>query len=83
MEANHPPPVSVSLYWDSKAEEQRAAGKAALCGFTALLAGIGLARFGYAPFVPALVPARWFTPEQADCLGAANLMGECVGRKHC
>jgi predicted MFS family arabinose efflux permease len=79
MEANHPAPVHVSVNWDPRTEERRAAGKAALCGFAALFAGIGLARFGYAPFVPALVHARWFTAERADYLGAANLMGYVFG----
>jgi predicted MFS family arabinose efflux permease len=74
-----PGPVSVSLDWDLGTEDRLAAGKAALCGFAALFAGIGLARFGYAPLVPALVHARWFTPEQADYLGAANLMGYVGG----
>src|SRR5262249_10872265 len=79
METNHPAPVGVNVDWDLRAEERLAAGKAAFCGFAALFAGIGLARFGYAPFVPALVHARWFTPEQADYLGAANLMGYVFG----
>ncbi len=74
METNHPAPISVSVHWERKSEERLAAGKAVLCGFAALFAGIGLARFGYAPFVPALVHARWFTPEQADYLGAARTM---------
>jgi predicted MFS family arabinose efflux permease len=78
METNHPA-ASVSPYWDVRAEERIAAGKAVLCGFAALFAGIGLARFGYAPFVPALVQARWFTAEQAGYLGAANLMGYVLG----
>jgi hypothetical protein len=32
---------------------------AALC---ANLVGIGLARFGYTPLIPALISANWFTP---------------------
>lgn len=79
METNHPAPVSVNLSRDLRPEERLAARKAALCGFAALFAGIGLARFGYAPFVPALVHARWFTPEQAAYLSAANLMGYVFG----
>ena len=79
METKHPAPVIVSPYRNLGVEDRLAAGKAALCGFAALFAGIGLARFGYAPFVPALVHARWFTPEQADYLGAANLMGYVFG----
>jgi predicted MFS family arabinose efflux permease len=64
---------------DLSAGERLAAGKAAFCGFAALFAGIGLARFGYTPFVPALVHAGWFTAEQADYLGAANLTGYVFG----
>jgi Uncharacterised MFS-type transporter YbfB len=69
----------VSVHWEPKSEERLAAGKAALSGLAALFAGIGLARFGYTPFVSALVHVHWFTPEQADYLGAANLMGYVFG----
>jgi hypothetical protein len=73
METNRPARVSVNLCWDLRAEERLAAGKAAFCGFAALFAGNGLARFGYAPLVPALAHARWFTPEKAD-YAQANLL---------
>ncbi len=63
----------------SRNADKRMVRNAALCGSAALFAGIGLARFGYAPFVPALVEARWFTPSQADYLGAANLVGYVFG----
>lgn len=45
----------------------------------ALLVGTGLARFAYAPLIPALVAGRWFTPAAADYLGAANLAGYLLG----
>src|SRR5439155_24891276 len=49
---------------------------AALC---ANLVGIGLARFGYTPLIPALVAAGWFEPSAAVYLGAANLAGYLAG----
>jgi predicted MFS family arabinose efflux permease len=52
---------------------------AALAGLIALLVGIGLSRFGYAPLVPALIQEGWFTPAQAGFLGATNLAGYLVG----
>src|SRR5881227_1129813 len=49
---------------------------AALC---ANLVGIGLARFGYTPLIPALAGAGWFEPSAAVYLGAANLAGYLAG----
>ena len=49
---------------------------AALC---ASLVGIGLARFAYTPLIPVLIRAGWFTPAQADYLGAANFAGYLAG----
>jgi predicted MFS family arabinose efflux permease len=49
---------------------------AALC---ANLVGIGLARFGYPPLIPALIAAGWFRPSDAVYLGAANLAGYLAG----
>ena len=49
---------------------------AALC---ANLVGIGLARFGYTPLIPALIAAGWFAPSAAVYLGAANLAGYLAG----
>src|SRR5260370_41649087 len=49
---------------------------AALC---ANLVGIGLARFGYTPLIPALIAAGWFRPSTAVYLGAANLAGYLAG----
>lgn len=48
----------------------------ALC---AVLVGIGLARFAYAPLVPALISEDWFDPAQAGYLGAANFAGYLAG----
>jgi predicted MFS family arabinose efflux permease len=50
-----------------------------LCAFCASLIGIGLARFAYAPLLPAIVDAHWFQPATAAYLGAANLAGYLAG----
>src|SRR5215212_4236379 len=49
---------------------------AALC---ANLVGIGIARFGYTPLLPAAIAAGWFSPSAAAYLGAANLAGYLAG----
>ena len=48
-------------------------------GLCTCLIGLGLARFAYAPLVPALIAAHWFTPAQAGYLGAANIAGYLAG----
>lgn len=48
-------------------------------GGLAMLVGIGLSRFAYAPLIPALIDAQWFSPVQAAYLGAANLLGYLFG----
>jgi len=53
--------------------------RAALAGLCATLVGIGLARFAYAPLLPALIQGGWFTPAEAAYLGAANLLGYLAG----
>jgi predicted MFS family arabinose efflux permease len=53
--------------------------RAALAGLSALLVGIGLARFAYTPLIPAVIDAGWFPPSQAVYLGAANLAGYLAG----
>lgn len=53
--------------------------RAALAGLTVLLVGIGIARFGYPPLIPALILAGWFDAAQAGYLGATNLAGYLVG----
>ncbi len=45
----------------------------------ALLVGIGLARFAYAPLLPAVIAQGWFAPGAAAYLGAANLLGYLAG----
>jgi predicted MFS family arabinose efflux permease len=50
-----------------------------LAGMSAVLVGIGLARFAYTPLIPALIAAQWFSPSDAVYLGAANLGGYFLG----
>ncbi len=45
----------------------------------ALLVGIGIARFAYAPLLPAVIGQGWFAPGAAAYLGAANLLGYLAG----
>src|SRR5438270_5946538 len=52
---------------------------ATLAALAANLVGIGLARFGYTPLIPALIAAGWFAPSAAVYLGAANLAGYLAG----
>src|SRR6478752_122868 len=51
----------------------------AAAGLCASLVGLGLARFAYTPLIPALIPAKWFSPAEAVYLGAANLAGYLAG----
>src|SRR3989440_10179858 len=53
--------------------------RATLAALAANLVGIGLARFGYTPLIPALIAAGWFAPSAAVYLGAANLAGYLAG----
>jgi predicted MFS family arabinose efflux permease len=53
--------------------------RATLAGLCANLVGIGLARFAYAPLIPALIAAQWLLPAEAVYLGAANLAGYLAG----
>lgn len=50
-----------------------------LAGFCASLVGVGLARFCYAPLLPAVIQAGWFAPGAAAYLGAANFLGYLAG----
>src|ERR1700733_10876935 len=53
--------------------------RAAVSGLLAMLGGIGIARFGYGPLVPALVKAHWYSAASAFWLGAINLLGYFFG----
>lgn len=57
--------------------------QAATLGFTALLVGIGLGRFGYPALIPAIIGAGWVTPEVAHVSAASNLAGYVVGAFAC
>lgn len=50
-----------------------------LAAMVALLVGIGLARFAYAPLLPAVIADGWFAPGTAGYVGAANLAGYLLG----
>lgn len=51
----------------------------ALAGSAAIAVGIGLARFAFIVFMPALVAAGWFAPTEAAWLGPGNLLGYLLG----
>jgi predicted MFS family arabinose efflux permease len=53
--------------------------RASLAALSANLVGIGIARFGYTPLLPAIIGAGWFAPSAAAYLGAANLAGYLAG----
>jgi predicted MFS family arabinose efflux permease len=53
--------------------------RAAISGLLAMFLGVGIARFGYAPLVPALVAAKWYSASQAFWLGTINLVGYFAG----
>lgn len=52
---------------------------ATVAALSANLVGIGIARFGYTPLIPALISAGWLAPSAAVYLGAANLAGYLAG----
>ena len=54
-------------------------GRAVFAAMSALLVGIGFARFAYAPLLPVLIARGWFAPGAAAYLGAANLLGYLLG----
>jgi MFS family permease len=53
--------------------------RAAFSGLLAMLVGIGIARFGYAPLIPALIAGHWFNASAAFWLGAMNFLGYLLG----
>lgn len=59
--------------------EQITARRMGLAGAVCTLAGVGMARFGYTPLIPALVDAGWFSTYAANYLGALNLLGYLIG----
>ena len=64
----------------SRGSASRHAGwRGVAAALLAILVGIGLSRFAYAPLMPAIIEARWFSPAEAAYLGAANLAGYLIG----
>lgn len=53
--------------------------RAAICGLLAMFVSIGVARFGFAPLVPALAKAHWYSAAGAFWLGTTNLAGYFIG----
>jgi hypothetical protein len=53
--------------------------RGALAGLCGTLVGIGLARFAYAPLLPALIESGWFASAKAAYIAAANLVGYLAG----
>lgn len=53
--------------------------RAAIAGLLAMFVSIGIARFGFAPLVPALAKAHWYSAAAAFWLGTANLAGYFIG----
>lgn len=53
--------------------------RAAVSGLLAMFVSIGVARFGFAPIVPALAKAHWYSAAGAFWLGTVNLAGYFIG----
>jgi predicted MFS family arabinose efflux permease len=53
--------------------------RATAAALAANLIALGLARFAFAPLVPALVAEHWFSAPQAAYLGSANFAGYLAG----
>jgi predicted MFS family arabinose efflux permease len=82
-EQDQPTTVSLSAMIRRSNRQARASAvpplRATFAALSANLVGIGLARFGYTPLIPALIAAGWFAPSAAVYLGAANLAGYLAG----
>jgi len=50
-----------------------------ILGMVSTFAGLGLARFSYAPLIPEMVAQGWFSASDAAYLGAVNLAGYLLG----
>lgn len=53
--------------------------RAAFSGLLAMFVSIGVTRFGFAPLVPALAKAGWYSAAGAFWLGTVNLAGYFIG----
>lgn len=56
-----------------------AVNRTALSGLLAMFVGIGVGRFSFAPLVPALVKAHWYSAAGAFWFAAVNLAGYFIG----
>lgn len=54
-------------------------GLTVTAGLSAILVGLGLARFAFSPLQPALVGAGWFSAHVSALLASANLVGYLAG----
>lgn len=54
-------------------------GLTVAAGLSAILVGLGLARFAFAPLQPALVGEGWFSAHVSALLASANLVGYLAG----
>lgn len=65
------------------ADQQQDAGfpawRTAFSGLFAMLAALGIARFGFTPLIPALATAHWVSAPAAVDLGTLNLFGYLIG----
>lgn len=64
---------------DNGAAREVVAWRITLSALCASLVGLGIARFAYAPLLPAIIAAHWFSASSAAYLGAANLAGYLAG----
>lgn len=71
--------MSIGIVEDRGRVTGLGARRGVLSAFCASLVGLGLARFGYTPLLPAIVAAHWFPASSAAYLGAANLAGYLAG----
>ena len=56
-----------------------AAWFATIAGLCGSFVAVGLTRFGYAPLIPSLIEAQWFSSAEVVSLGAASLLGYLAG----
>jgi predicted MFS family arabinose efflux permease len=64
---------------NSAATEPFPIWRTAISGLLAMTVGLGIARFGFTPLIPAMAHAHWVSAPEAVDLGAANLFGYLIG----
>ena len=75
----HQPPFAGQTILEPAAKAPHSPWIGVAAALASTLLGLGLARFGYTPLIPALVGAHWFTAGDAAYLGAANIAGYLAG----